>query len=42
MIDWSLLSKVEQDDVYKVMRLLNSNEEYEMISFNINDELFKN
>ena len=41
MISQSLSSEVEQDDKYKVMKLSNSNEEYEMISFSINDELFK-
>ena len=42
MIDWLLLSEVEQDDVYKVIRSSNSNKEYEMISFSVNDKLFKN
>ena len=37
-----LLSEVEQDDVYEVIRSSNSDEEYEMISFNINDELSEN
>ena len=34
-----LSSEVEQDDEYKVMKSLNSDEEYEMISFSVNDEL---
>ena len=42
MIDQSLSSEVEQDDEYKVMKSLNSNEEYEMISFSINDKLSEN
>ena len=42
MISQSLLPEVEQDNVYKVMRLSNSNEEYKMISFSVNDELSEN
>ena len=41
-ISWSLSSEVEQDDVYKVMRSLNSNKEYEIVSFSVNDELSEN
>ena len=33
---------MRQDDEYIVMKLSNSDEKYEMISFSINDELFKN
>ena len=39
MIDWSLLSEVEQDDEYIVMKLLNSNEENKMILFSSDDKL---
>ena len=33
---------MRQDNKYIVIKLLNSNEKYEMISFNINDELSEN
>ena len=42
MISQSLSSKVEQDNKYIVMRLSNSDEEYKMISFNVNDKLSEN
>ena len=42
MISQLLSSEVEQDDKYKVIKLSNSDEEYEMISFSMNDELSKN
>ena len=42
IISWLLLSEVEQDDEYEVMKSSNSNEEYKMISFSINDELSEN
>ena len=42
IISWLLLSEVEQDDEYKVMKSLNSNEEYEVISSSINSELSEN
>ena len=34
--------KVEQDDEYEVIKSSNSNEEYKVISFSINNELLKN
>ena len=34
-----LSSEVEQDDEYKVMKSLNSDEEYKMILFSVNNEL---
>ena len=37
-----LSSKVEQDDEYIIIKLLNSDKEYEVILFSSNDELFKN
>ena len=37
-----LSSEVKQDDVYKVMRSSNSDEEYEIILFSVNDELSEN
>ena len=37
-----LSSEVEQDDEYIIMKLLNSNKEYEVISFSSDDELLKN
>ena len=39
MISQSLLSEIEQNKKYKVMKSSNSNEEYEMISSSMNDEL---
>ena len=41
-ISWLLSSEVEQDDEYKVVKLSNSDKEYEMISFNMNDKLSEN
>ena len=41
-IDQLLSLKVEQDDEYKVIKSSNSNEEYKIISFSINDELSEN
>ena len=37
-----LSSEVEQDDKYKVMKSSNSDEEYKMILFSVNDELSEN
>ena len=42
MISQLLSSEVEQDNEYIVMKLSNSNEEYEMISFSSNDDLSEN
>ena len=42
MIDWLLLSEVEQDDEYIVIKLSNSNKKYKMISFYSNSELSEN
>ena len=42
IVSQSLLLKVEQDDEYIVIKLLNSNEEYKMISFSSNNDLLKN
>ena len=42
MIDWLLSLKVEQDNEYIIIKLLNSDEEYKMISFSSDDELLKN
>ena len=42
MISQSLSSEVEQDNKYMIIELLNSNEEYEMISFINDDKLLKN
>ena len=39
MIDWLLSSEVEQDDEYEVMKSSNSDKDYKMISFSVNDEL---
>ena len=39
MIDWLLSPEVEQDDEFEVIKSLNSDEEYEIILFNVNDEL---
>ena len=41
-VDQLLSLKVKQDNKYKVIKLSNSNKEYEMISFSVNDELSKN
>ena len=41
-VDWLLSLKVEQDDEYMIMKLSNSKEEYEVISFSSDDELLKN
>ena len=41
-VSQSLLSEVRQNDEYIVMKSLNSDEEYEMISFSIDDELSEN
>ena len=41
-VDWLLSLKVEQDDKYVVMKSSNSDEEYEMVSFSVNDELSEN
>ena len=42
MISQSLLSEVEQDDEYIVIKSLNSNEEYKIISFNSDNKLSEN
>ena len=42
MISQLLLSEVEQDDEYIVIKLLNNNKEYKMISFHSNDKLSEN
>ena len=42
MISQSLLSEVEQDNEYKVIKSLNSNKEYEIISFSVNNKLSEN
>ena len=42
MIDWLLSSKVEQNDEYVIMKSFNNKEEYEIISFNNDDELSEN
>ena len=42
MISQSLLSEVEQDNEYIVIKSSNSNEEYKMISFSSDDKLLKN
>ena len=41
-VSQSLSSEVEQDDKYVIIKLLNSDKEYEMISFSSDDKLFKN
>ena len=41
IVSQSLLFEVEQDDEYIVMKLSNSNEEYEMILFSSNSDLLK-
>ena len=41
-VDQLLSSEVEQDDEYVIIKLLNSEEEYKMISFSSNDELSEN
>ena len=41
-VNWLLLSEVEQDDEYVVIKLSSSNEEYEVISFSSDDELSEN
>ena len=41
-VSQSLSSKVEQDDEYIIMKLSNSDKEYEMISFSSDDELSEN
>ena len=41
-VSQSLSSEVEQDDKYVIMKSSNSDEEYEVISFSVNDELLKN
>ena len=41
-VDWLLLLEVEQDDKYIIIKLLNSDKEYEMISFSNDDKLSKN
>ena len=42
MIDQLLLSKVEQDNEYIIMKSSNNNEEYKVISFSSSDKLSKN
>ena len=42
IVDQSLSSEVEQNDEYIVMKSLNSDKEYEVISSNINNELSEN
>ena len=42
MIYWLLLSKVEQDDKYIVMKLLNNDKEYKVISFSNDNKLSEN
>ena len=41
IVDWLLSLKVGQDDEYVIMKSFNSEEEYEMILFSSNGELFK-
>ena len=41
-VSQSLLSEVEQDNEYIIIKSSNSNKEYEMISFSSDDKLFKN
>ena len=41
-VNWLLSLKVEQDDEYIIIKSLNSNEEYEIISFSNNDNLSEN
>ena len=41
-VSQSLLSEVEQDDEYIIIKLSNSNKEYEVISFSSDSELSKN
>ena len=42
IVEWLLLSEVEQDNKYVVIKLLSSDEEYEVISFSVNNELSEN
>ena len=39
IVNWLLSFKVEQDDKYIITKSSNSDEEYEMILFSINDKL---
>ena len=41
-VNQSLLSEVEQDDKYIIIKLSNSDKEYKIISFSSNSELLEN
>ena len=42
IVDWLLLSEVEQDNKYVVIELSNSDKEYKIILFSSNKDLSEN